>query len=239
MDTYFYKIRDKERGPVSFKTLAFLFDKGLVDGNVLVQKNGEGEWLPASQLPEFQDKIKTGVVNYAEISDEALDIVEKSDVTVSPWLRFFARKYDYFIFSVFFSFFLFFFPPYVVRNQVLLSLLIIFIWVFVEAGFLSFFGTTPGKWIFNLKIRNFKGEKLSFSDSLTRSFLVWLKGIALGLPIISIIAMYISGNKLKKEGITDWDYKVGSLILQEKKLSVFKIIVSVLIGILIVLATQL
>lgn len=46
------------------------------------------------------------------------------------------------------------------------------LWALIEALLLSSWGTTPGKWLFGVAIRNENGDKLPFFQSLKRAFFI-------------------------------------------------------------------
>jgi uncharacterized RDD family membrane protein YckC len=77
-------------------------------------------------------------------------------------------------------------------------------------------GTTPGKWLFKINVRDSRGRKLSFSDALNRSFSVLFKDMGAGIPFISLFALLSSKSKLKKDGITTWDEDGGHVVTHEK-----------------------
>jgi RDD family len=70
---------------------------------------------------------------------------------------------------------------------------------------LSSWGTTPGKALSKIQLRCQNGSKLSYSQALNRSFLVAVKGLGLGLPLISLVTLVNSYNDLTKNGKTSWD----------------------------------
>ena len=92
----------------------------------------------------------------------------------------------------------------------------IFVWMFIEACLLSTLGTTPGKWLFKTKISTSSGDKLVFSTALSRSFNVWLRGLGMGVPIVTIIIQIGAYINLKKNGVTTWDRDDGLVVVHER-----------------------
>ena len=143
--------------------------------------------------------------------------LQTSAPTVRPWVRFFARQMDIMIFTSVLVFFLeaisLGYPNIFLGVNdmfsgviaILFDMLILFLWVFVEAVFLSTFGATPGKWLLRVTVRDSEGKKLTFLRALRRSFLVWLKGLGIGIPILTAITPIFAYNRLIKRGITSWD----------------------------------
>ena len=90
-------------------------------------------------------------------------------------------------------------------NNLLLGMLVVFVWIAIETVLLSTWGTTPGKWLLGITLRTRQGGKLDAGAALRRSFNVWLKGLGLGIPIVCLITLAASHKRLTKQGETSWD----------------------------------
>jgi hypothetical protein len=113
---------------------------------------------------------------------------------------------DVFMFSLLFGFVAgFVYPPIIKINGLVLGMILLFVYMFVEPIMLSSWGTTPGKALLRIRLRRHDGENLAFSDAMDRSFRVWSSGEGLGIPIVSLIRNYISYRQLLKAGKTTWD----------------------------------
>lgn len=166
-------------------------------------------------------------------------IIEKKGEAqkVRPWVRLFARLIDYWIWinilniiapsvAIFIVYWILInivsiLVPSVldvsnIAFDIIFIMLALFIWVFMEASLLSTWGTTLGKWFFKTKITDSLDKKLTFSKALDRSFSVWWKGLAAGLPIIYLITLSNAYKKLTKEGIATWDREVGCAVSHKK-----------------------
>jgi len=149
-------------------------------------------------------------------TEQAAEVVQPAR-QVRPWVRYFARITDIFLFSLSVGFLLGMFAPSVLDlPSAFLTMIILFVWIFQESVLLANCGTTPGKWFFKIKVRNSRGQKLTFSEALNRSFGVWSKGMAAGVPLISLIALLSSRSKLKRDGITTWDEDGGFVVTHGK-----------------------
>ncbi|TSA02762.1 MAG: hypothetical protein D4R81_04445 [Nitrospiraceae bacterium] len=154
---------------------------------------------------------------------------------VYPWRRYFARMTDYVLFGLVSGIFIVIFAPSVFdSNDLFLNITGSFAWIFIEASLLSSWGTTPGKWLLEIKLRNSNGNKLAFASALNRSFSVWLKGIGVGFPIASLMTMAIAYGRLKRERTTSWD-EAGGIALTYKKLVPAKLFLVVLLFVGIIL----
>ena len=130
-------------------------------------------------------------------------------IEVKPWTRFWARTLDYIIFvsltfllaETLFNMQLKWFYSF------LLYFLAVFIWNPIEAALLSTWGTTPGKWLFNVTLRVDEVKKLKFMPALERSISVWFFGIGMGIPLVCIPGMIMQYKKLLGMKATSWDNK--------------------------------
>jgi len=135
-----------------------------------------------------------------------------------PLTRFLARIIDYSLFYSLLVLPLFFASLFDHDLTHILAIVAIpLLWVPLEALLLSLFGTTPGKAIFGIQVRNQQGQKLSIKHSLKRAFLVWLKGLGLNLPLANLFCGFRSFQAIKKEGRTSVDISLGAQIYHKKQ----------------------
>ena len=147
---------------------------------------------------------------------------------IHPWVRFFARSIDYSLFG-------FFLISINVNHTlsefdipiVIFPALLIFLWIFVEAGFLSIFGTTPGKWLLRTRVVNLFQHKPDFLSALRRSLSVWCNGMGVGIPFITPITMIIAYYKLRRERHAVWDID-GGFFVKHRKISILRAILALL-----------
>lgn len=148
---------------------------------------------------------------------------------VRPWVRYWARSMDVGLFAILFGFVSGFLYPITIKiPDIIINVIIFFVWLFVETVLLCACGTTLGKWLLGINIKNSAGKKLSFTDALKRSFSVWLKGLGMSLPFISIFTLISSYRQLINEKITEWDKK-GGIIVSHRRISITKITLAILL----------
>lgn len=136
---------------------------------------------------------------------------------IRPWVRYWARMFDVYSFSLVGGVILAFIAPQFLerQNEYALGMMLVFAWVFVEALLLSSFQTTPGKWLFKSSIALTSGAPINFSQALARSFKVWWRGFGTGFPIATMITMIIAHGRLTRNGITSWDKDDGFSVAHE------------------------
>ncbi|KTD78795.1 RDD family protein [Legionella waltersii] len=149
---------------------------------------------------------------------------EKSEPLVRPWVRFWARSVDEVLFSYVFAFLLFYFVPSFFEGPYYLAFAVscLFCWIFVETAFLITWGTTPGKWILNIRIQANNGQKPSVLHAFKRSVKVWFFGEGIGVPFISIFTLFCAYFELDKNKICTWD-KSEQFTITHRPLSHYRI----------------
>lgn len=151
-----------------------------------------------------------------------------------PWRRYFARTVDLFtsgIISLFLALVLIeSFSQNLsasiysaMENELIAGLMLCVVWIPIEAVFLATIATTPAKWVFGIKVRKADGTKLSFSDALSRSFLVWVQGMGFAIPIVLMVTNYLAYKRLTKSGVTLWDKSVGAIV-EHKQWSFLRVV---------------
>lgn len=203
MTQWYYKSGSEERGPVSQEELAGMYHRHEIDSKTLVRGGPVKEWTPIDELEDLKEPLLDVRIEEGKVAlEETREMAEAPKVR--PWARFVGRMFDYCWFGIVLIF---------VFNSIGLSLaanpfgvlLIPFLWVFMEALFLSTWGETPGKWLVQTSVRRSDGQKLSFRDAIYRSFSVWWIGMGAGIFIVSMITMIVACVKLSNNQITTWD----------------------------------
>lgn len=164
-----------------------------------------------------------------------LDVV----VQVRPWVRFWARSFDIYLFVFPISFLLGFTIFFLLELMeirvaaknlsqlyVSIGIMTVFLLVFVEALLLSKFGTTPGKWLLKTKLTHASGEPISYSQAVSRSLKVWWRGLGGGLPFVQVITQSIAYRKLKRNAITSWD-REGDFVVTHEHIGIPRTLVAI------------
>lgn len=88
-----------------------------------------------------------------------------------------------------------------------------------EAALLSFFGTTPGKSFFGIRIVAFsegQAEPLGLLRSLGRALMVFVGGMGMMCSFLPVVMSGFSWWMLKKHGITYWDARMSTFPAQNR-----------------------
>lgn len=157
-----------------------------------------------------------------------------------PWVRYWARMTDIVLFSIPAALMIGWIAPEFLNapgSDNALGLLIVFLWVFVESALLSVWGTTPGKALLRVRFILTSGTSLSFSQALSRSFKVWWRGLAIGLPIIFLFTANNAYKKLKANQPLSWDAETGIIVMHDKigaaRITALVVIMTIYIGLVV------
>lgn len=174
-----------------------------------------------------QSQNKEGTQNYKYIT-----------VDPHPWIRYFARIFDVYLSTVFIIILWLMLHP-VSYNAILGTvpqyvawIILYIIWIFIEAILLATWGTTPGKWLLTAKVLDINGNRLNFGTALKRGFRVFLYGLGLMIPLISLIAVITAYNHLKKPNIyigrSSWDIASNSAVVVRKS-SAWRVVLAIVL----------
>jgi len=73
-----------------------------------------------------------------------------------------------------------------------LAVILLSSWIPIEAALIHFHGTTPGKWLLGIRVRNDDGTPLSGRQASWRAVRVLIAGLGLGLPVVMPLCLMIS-----------------------------------------------
>lgn len=126
-----------------------------------------------------------------------------------PWQRFFARLLDAQIYRSLWVLIL----PALGFNMLkssrggvlLLELLTLGTMFLLEPLLLSRFGTTPGKWLFGLRVASPDGRRLTYAEGRERTAYLFWYGIRLNLPVFRLYRLYVSYTDEQQEKALPWE----------------------------------
>jgi uncharacterized RDD family membrane protein YckC len=105
----------------------------------------------------------------------------------------------------------------------------------LNALLLAFVGNTLGKVIFGIKILNHDGSRPGLVAFLAREIQVWIWGLGLGIPFLSLVAMLHAFTGLDEKNPTSWDRNRFRVI--QRKSNGWQIALS-LFGVACIIATK-
>ena len=132
-----------------------------------------------------------------------------------PWARFWARMVDFVVGgNVLLALFAAPFAPDLARDSYLAQAFVgPLVWMIVETLLINQFGTTPGKWAFDIQVQTPGGELPGFWAALRRGVAVFLRGLGAGVPPFAVVGMVVAYQQLTQDGQTGWDRDTGLTVV--------------------------
>lgn len=87
------------------------------------------------------------------------------------------------------------------------------VYTLVEAVLLATWGTTPGKWVLNMRVTDEHGRPLPFGRAWRRAFTVYWRGMGAGLRLFMLIGQFVGYKALEKTGTTAWDQQTQAMVV--------------------------
>lgn len=206
---------NKGNGPhPQFKLIDWI-RAGELTGNDLVWRQGLEGWKRLDEVLEFEPYWPS-----AKDEEPAGELTAESEPELSglaepkPWRRFWARMLDYMWFIAVVAFALPLLVPLDAKEWVelargkyepLIGSLVVLAYVPLEAWMLARWGGTPGRTLMRLKVRTLEGHTPTFQQALARSLQVYVRGVGLWLPLLSLLVMSWARMRLLRKGVTSWD----------------------------------
>lgn len=232
---YFYHDGENEIGPFTRDKLEQLRASGLVKTHTLIRDEFSNEWKEYKQIrpTEISDQIgeergentihgdsHEDVIALSGVSSERSNnkSIWKNDVP-TPWRRYAARLLDTSfnggIAFVFLGIVLYaiapafaddFFALFETEGGVFLDLIATsFVASLIGGPLIGVTGFSLGKLIFGVKVTNIRGEKIGLVGGLKRDLSVFVNGLGLAIPLVSLITMYACYSKLTSNKDLSWD----------------------------------
>jgi len=104
------------------------------------------------------------------------------------------------------------------ENPLFFTLIYGISFVFLDTVIVAIFGSSPGKTIMGLRLKNVRETPLTLGRSLRRASGCYLNGIGLNIPIITLIGHIRCGVRLHDGYPLSWEAGSG-LVVQETKIS--------------------
>ena len=181
-------------------------------------------WLAQLQAPQ-QSSLPDAPPAAPENEEvDEWDFVPKA--CYHPWMRYFARTLDMALYDTLINvvWLLLFRDLSFVRLQTenvltaaLWSVAMLALTLALEPLWLHYWGWTPGKWLFGLKLRDGDGEKLSVEQGWERSWTLAREGYGWNIPLWSLWRMWRSRNEALEGWNGSWNGETGCRYTKEER----------------------
>ena len=218
----FWLIKDGEKeGPILDFELRSRIRSGEVSAEQKVWHADLDDWIPIGEAELFANEFKSELIGEENVGKYLAGLEEEESATPPPfpvepvqihlWRRFGARYFDYF------GYMMVFFLMVVVFDLELKAMgenpwfpfVLVLPLLFIETTLLTYWGTTPGKWLTGLTVRGADERKLSGGAAFLRTMRVMILGMGFGQPILREICNLIALWFAVKKKVVIWDTPVG------------------------------
>jgi hypothetical protein len=233
------------RGPINFLELASELRRSPMGLNTLVWVQGMSDWMQASAHsyvlermgpppPPRRATTAPPLIHdfrgqrIAAAPDTQEDDAPAAAKTFHPWRRYFARMLDVFLVGCLYGLIVSIYVDpdsgfgRLLQNTEVVSVLATLLLLPLEGLMLEVFGTTPGKALYGIAVRQTTGEPLQLGQAFWRAFAVWFRGMAMGLPFVSLISNSLAYRSSVQNGVTSWD-RDGGFAVQHSRFGFFRI----------------
>lgn len=130
----------------------------------------------------------------------------------APWRRFFARTFDFFLYSFLWRILFVGLCSMTFFDQFPFVILALVTMILLEPLLLYFLKTTPGKWLMGIRITNELGGRLPYSKGLKRTLSALFLGAGMGIPAFRLVRLIMSYYSYYKDRPLSWEYDSEELI---------------------------
>ncbi len=191
-DGWFLDENGQEAGPFLWSEIIARFQDGRANPATLAWHDGLEDWTPAEEIPALETILWHPSGAWLP--------------GPKPWRRFWARSVDFTLASIAIASATsaLHLQPGPEGNAIAFFILV-FGSMLAEAAFLTTLGATPGKWLFRTSVTDSAGRRPTFGRALSRTVLVWVRGLAMRIPILTQVTQIWAYRKLTLLGETTWD----------------------------------
>jgi uncharacterized RDD family membrane protein YckC len=178
-------------------------------------------------IPEGKVTAENVDAHLTKVSKELGEDEESGEQAPPPlpkelhlWRRFGARWFDFILYSLLLTTVLVFSGADVfeLSRSTAFAFISILPWFFLESLSTAMWGTTPGKWLTGLVVRDREGKKLSAGQAILRTMRVIIVGMGFGQPLLILICHLIAAWLGFKRKIVLWDTPAGIEVSLRKPL---------------------
>ncbi len=219
LQLWHYVEEGQAQGPVTAEVLAELLKAGRLFPETLVWTDGMDGWVEMRLLAE---RIFDGNPPQ-ELSAETSLPQTDGCPQIRPWVRYWARSLDYLLWGFVLGLvMLLIYEPFLHINPFLFSFIATLVFVFVESAMLCSWGTTPGKALLKISVHRGDGALPGFNEALTRSLRVWVRGVGMSIPLLTLITQANAYARLTRDGVTSWD-SAGNMVVRHQRIGPLRI----------------
>ncbi len=266
MTIWWYAKDEQRAGPISDAEILALRSAGTINDATLVWRSGWPEWKALGTVAELASQLPPPLpasslappplpvegpppLPEATTADNSDAEAVLSYPLAKKWRRYFARLFDIYLLSLPVGFAAGFvlammidgFSAWAARpgSEYALGIVVLPVILVLESLLHQWFGSSPGKKLFGLRVVTLRGNALNFEQYLRRNFSLWVSGMALGIPLFNLVTYIKQGNRLERDQQTSYDEELGTRVMAQPISPARKMLAGVALVILVVVSSAL
>ncbi len=234
-------LHGEKRGPLQDYQVRQGIDNGDYEPTTPAWHEGMAEWKPLNQIELFKSWFEPPGPDDIEEEEEDFPASGPDPVRPPPLpahggvarhlvRRFWARWLDLYLFAGFWWLVMWFsgrdieatlLNPWIMAMQYVP-------WFVLETILIHHYGTTPGKWLLGLEVRNADGSRLTLAESTRRALRVMIAGVGLGWGLLAVFCQGLSLFTTRRIGRPLWDH-MGNHQVEVRPLRPARVVVVVVL----------
>lgn len=146
--------------------------------------------------------------------DDPDSLAAAPDGQTHPWRRFFARSMDGVLAALGIGLIITMIAPsWFDQPDIVFAAPLYLGWAALETAMLSITGTTPARWLFGIRVvAGETNRPLPLARSLHRTAIMWVAGLGLTIPLVTLLTQGMAYHRLKTTGTTLWDSASNAVV---------------------------
>jgi uncharacterized RDD family membrane protein YckC len=159
-------------------------------------------------------------LNIAADPDQADVIYIDEVIQASPWSRYWSKMFDVvwtgLVLVILWAALLPNYYPTSDTAESLVGLVGVFLGIIGDSLIQGVFGRNLGGMLAGVRIQHSDGSRLSLGEHMARNLSIWLKGLGLGIPIVTLFTVASAYSVVSKGGRTSWDMDADSWAIRDE-----------------------
>ncbi|MFV3130669.1 RDD family protein [Niveispirillum sp. KHB5.9] len=222
-DRWWYAYDGECYGPLTAERVGKLLMARELDGRDWMWRPGMAAWAPIGTLPDFAPALREAGNSLNGQKPEPVPPPDRFPDTegarrAGPWSRYLATILDLSLVNITLLLSLMLMGYWGKNLQIALSLniCVLPITLLLLGISVAATGTTPGKALLGLRLRQLDGRRPDIATLAQRQIQLWVQGFALGIPIIGLFFMYFAKKRVDRAWRTKWDGACGLDVYQDR-----------------------
>ena len=103
------------------------------------------------------------------------------------------------------------------NNRAFSSWLAVLSMAILDVPCTKLWGRTPGKALLGIRVQSTTGDGvLTWNQASKRAMLVWVRGLALGIPLVWLVTASVAMRRVTRTGLASWDEAASTRVVSAR-----------------------